>query len=66
MDVRPDQAGRWRKSSHSLNENASCVEIAPFSVGIGVRDSKEPGPVVRVSSRKWEAFLQGVASGSLV
>ncbi|RFU40290.1 DUF397 domain-containing protein [Actinomadura logoneensis] len=32
----------WRKSSHSHDENSDCVELANFSMGVGVRDSKAP------------------------
>ncbi|RFU40291.1 DUF397 domain-containing protein [Actinomadura logoneensis] len=32
----------WRKSSHSHGSDSDCVELASFSLGIGVRDSKAP------------------------
>ncbi|QKW33289.1 DUF397 domain-containing protein [Actinomadura sp. NAK00032] len=34
---------QWRKSSHSGGANdATCVELAKLSTGIGIRDSKDP------------------------
>ncbi|TDD63569.1 DUF397 domain-containing protein [Actinomadura rubrisoli] len=34
----------WRKSSHSgTNEQSVCVEVADLSLGVGIRDSKDPG-----------------------
>jgi hypothetical protein len=35
----------WRKSSHSDNLGGNCIEVAPLSQAVGVRDSKNPdGP----------------------
>jgi hypothetical protein len=52
----------WRKSSHSLNENACCVEIAQFTADhIGVRDSKDPeGPALLFAQGPWQAFVNWV------
>ena len=33
----------WRKSSYSDNLGGNCVEVASYSKGVGVRDSKDPG-----------------------
>ncbi len=34
---------QWRKSSYSGGANdATCVELARLSTGIGIRDSKDP------------------------
>lgn len=56
----------WRKSSYSLNENACCVEVAPFPARIGVRDSKDPdGPVLLFSAAAWSGFLSAVTHESL-
>lgn len=32
----------WRKSTHSGDTGGDCVELAAFSSGIAVRDSKNP------------------------
>ncbi|WP_434742448.1 DUF397 domain-containing protein [Micromonospora sp. SH-82] len=48
----------WRKSSASLN--GDCVEVAPMSHGVAVRDSKNPdGAVLSFSRSNWRAFLAG-------
>ncbi|MFI0352723.1 DUF397 domain-containing protein [Actinomadura sp. 9N407] len=50
---------RWRKSRHS-EPNGKCVEAARASDGtIGVRDSKDPGPLLEFSPREWRAFVRG-------
>ncbi|MFD0687838.1 DUF397 domain-containing protein [Actinomadura fibrosa] len=34
---------RWHKSSHSGGvDDKACVELGRLSVGVGVRDSKDP------------------------
>ncbi|MGH3854552.1 MAG: DUF397 domain-containing protein [Pseudonocardiaceae bacterium] len=57
-------AGPWRRSSYS-NGGDNCVEVAATTDGrIGVRDSKDPGQVPQIHSRRaWAAFLTGVAGG---
>ncbi|MEU7710622.1 DUF397 domain-containing protein [Micromonospora chalcea] len=51
----PTPAG-WRKSSHSGDEGA-CVEMAPLSGAVAVRDSKDPaGPVLMFPPHAWAAF----------
>jgi hypothetical protein len=48
----------WRKSSHSQEVTANCVEAARFTRGIGVRDSTDPdGPVLLFGEPEWAAFL---------
>ncbi|KUF20227.1 DUF397 domain-containing protein [Streptomyces silvensis] len=57
---------RWRKSSHSDDNNGNCLEVADGIPGIvPVRDSKAGphGPVVTVTPAAWAAFLSGVACG---
>ncbi|MFC9682729.1 DUF397 domain-containing protein [Streptomyces sp. NPDC056948] len=35
---------RWRKSSYSGNTGGDCIEVADLGLlGVGVRDSKNPG-----------------------
>ncbi|WP_433546154.1 DUF397 domain-containing protein [Streptomyces sp. CA-294286] len=54
----------WFKSSYSDSSNGSeCVEVAPTSRGVHVRDSKfVQGSQVHVSVAAWAAFV-GHASG---
>ena len=50
----------WHKSSYSANGDA-CVEVAPVSVGVLVRDSKNPaGPTLAFGTPHWRAFLTTV------
>lgn len=54
----------WRKSRRSMG-NGNCVEIAPSSAGIAVRDSKDPeGAVLRYASPAWKAFVDSARSNS--
>ena len=57
---------RWQKSSYS-SETANCVEFAVMpAIGIGVRDSKDPGgPVLAYSSDAWRDFVAAVRTGAL-
>lgn len=55
----------WRKSSFS-GYNGECVEMAVLGAGqVGVRDSKAHGvgPILRLSSAEWAAFLAAVRAG---
>jgi hypothetical protein len=48
----------WVKSSASSSgSGAECVEVATAESHMAVRDSKDPGPMIVVSSRSWQAFL---------
>jgi len=48
----------WRKSSYSGNEGGQCVEVAPLTTSVGVRDSKlVVSPVVTTGVEAWSAFL---------
>lgn len=56
LDPRPAE---WFKSSKSPNAS-ECVEIAFADQGgshVGVRDSKDPGPVLVFSGDQWDRFL---------
>ncbi|MET8248304.1 DUF397 domain-containing protein [Streptomyces sp. NPDC005202] len=56
----------WRKSSYSGNEDSYCVEVADFSDGIGVRDSKDPdGPVLLFGMSDWTGFVTAVSARQL-
>ena len=51
---------KWRKSSYSGQGN-TCVEVAHLpDGGRAVRDSKDPGPILRFTSTEWRAFLKAV------
>jgi hypothetical protein len=54
----------WTKSSLS-HANGNCVEIANLSGGqVGMRHSKDvTGPVLRIESSEWKAFLRGIRNG---
>ncbi|MFF8318938.1 DUF397 domain-containing protein [Streptomyces bobili] len=54
--------GSFRKSSYSGQEN-NCVEVAATTDdGRAVRDSKrQDGPLIAVSGKTWQAFLQQFA-----
>ncbi|QEU87077.1 DUF397 domain-containing protein [Streptomyces viridosporus] len=48
----------WTKSSYSTDEGPDCVEMAPASDRILVRDSKNPdGPRLALAPATWTAFL---------
>ncbi|MEV7008763.1 DUF397 domain-containing protein [Streptosporangium sp. NPDC051022] len=55
----------WRKSSHSGNGGADCVEVADNLPGVvAVRDSKDPhGPVLSFSPDGWRGFVGGIKGG---
>jgi hypothetical protein len=49
----------WFKSSHSDSSGSACVEVAPSSHAIHVRDSKlgDRSPQFTVPADAWTAFL---------
>lgn len=52
----------WRKSTFSNPEN--CVDVARFSGGFAVRDSKHPEKeALRFTVDEWTAFVQGARAG---
>ena len=54
---------RWRKSSHTHPND--CVELAwPPDAG-AVRDSKNPGPILRFDTARLEALIAGLKSGAV-
>jgi hypothetical protein len=53
----------WKKSTRGTN-NGQCVEVAPQPDGtVCVRDSKDPGPELRLSPAMWSALLEAVKRG---
>ncbi|MFC7872020.1 DUF397 domain-containing protein [[Kitasatospora] papulosa] len=56
LDVAPESS--WFKSSYSNDTGGSCVEIAPLTNAVGIRDSKDKaGPALVVPRAAWTAFL---------
>lgn len=55
----------WRKSSTS--DDGACVYIADGPDGwVALRESDDPSEaVVRIPRKSWNAFVTGIASGSL-
>ena len=53
---------RWRKSSFST-PNGECVEVAHVVEVVGVRDSKNPGPVLTVTPTAWTTLLAALVTG---
>jgi hypothetical protein len=54
---------RWRTARRSVG-NGACVEVAPASGAILVRDSQDQaGPVVQYPSKSWGLFLQAAKNG---
>lgn len=53
----------WRKSTWSESANG-CIESAPITGHIGVRDSKDPhGPVQLYTASQWTRFVSAVRTG---
>ena len=54
----------WRKSSHSNNGGADCVEMARADRVVGVRDSKNPeGEALTFDPGAMRAFLDTIKQG---
>lgn len=50
----------WRKASYSGGQN-NCVEVAPVSSAVGVRDTKDrAGGQLAVSRGTWERFVRSL------
>jgi Domain of unknown function (DUF397) len=53
----------WRKSLRSIG-NGECVETAPLSGNVAVRDSQNVGGAVLLySAEAWRSFLHGAKNG---
>jgi hypothetical protein len=54
---------QWRKARRSAN-NGACLELAPASGQIYIRDSKDQdGPIVSFSGYSWRLFVADVKLG---
>jgi len=54
----------WRKTRRSMG-NGDCVEVAPASIGVFVRDSKNPSAaMLGYPSKAWRSFLLSAKQGS--
>ena len=54
---------QWRTARRSAG-NGACVEVAPASGKILIRDSKDQsGPIIQYSASSWQAFLGGAKKG---
>lgn len=56
----------WRKSTYSHGSNTECVEVAPTTAVVGVRDTKarERGHFT-VGRTAWAAFARAASRGEL-
>jgi Domain of unknown function (DUF397) len=53
----------WRKARRSAN-NGACVELAPTTGQIVIRDSKDQnGPVIAYSHYSWRLFVASAKTG---
>ncbi|MEV5594956.1 DUF397 domain-containing protein [Streptomyces sp. NPDC052496] len=49
----------WVKSSYSVNEGGTCIEVATTPTTIHIRDSKNvTGPALAVPPAAWADFLR--------
>ncbi|MET7936329.1 DUF397 domain-containing protein [Streptomyces sp. NPDC005322] len=55
----------WRKSSFSDGAGPNCVELATAPDGIRMRESDQPGAVIRTHPAALSAFIRAVKSGRL-
>jgi hypothetical protein len=54
---------QWRKARRSVN-NGACVEVAPVSRQMFIRDSTDrSGPVMRYSHRSWGILVEDIKMG---
>ncbi|MFJ2956726.1 DUF397 domain-containing protein [Streptomyces sp. NPDC087270] len=59
-------ATTWFKSSYSDGSGNNCVEVAPLTRAVGVRDSKDKaGPALLVTPVAWASFVELVRSGAV-
>lgn len=46
----------WRRSTRSTN-NANCLEVARSGPAVGLRDSKNPGPILALPARAFVGLV---------
>lgn len=52
----------WKKSMRS-GQSGQCVEVRLADGAVEVRESDEPGVVIRTTPEKWAAFVAGAKNG---
>ncbi|MFJ3926182.1 DUF397 domain-containing protein [Streptomyces sp. NPDC090022] len=52
----------WRKSSRST-DTGNCLEVAVKDGEVLIRESDDPGVIIRTTRAKLRAFLDGAAAG---
>ncbi|WP_031483154.1 DUF397 domain-containing protein [Streptomyces bicolor] len=58
------RSATWRKSSYSGSSGGDCVEVAPLTPHIAVRDSKNPeAGTLTLSLEAYVAFVGHVRAG---
>ncbi|MEV7418998.1 DUF397 domain-containing protein [Streptomyces sp. NPDC089919] len=54
---------QWRKSSKSTDSDGNCLEVAEQDGEILIRESDDPGAIIRTTRAKLRAFIDGAAAG---
>ncbi|MFI5619612.1 DUF397 domain-containing protein [Streptomyces sp. NPDC051567] len=54
---------QWRKSSKSTDSEGNCLEVATEGGEILIRESDDPGVIIRTTRAKLRAFIDGAAEG---
>jgi hypothetical protein len=54
----------WRKSTYSQGDSG-CVEWASTVDAVGMRDSKDPRPVLVFGRSAWRAFIEAVKANQI-
>lgn len=52
----------WRKAGGS-DARGQCIEVRPSTVGVAIRDSKDPGSQLGMSAGTWAGLVQAVRAG---
>ncbi len=62
-DIESRLTGPWRKSSAS--DPVNCVELAPTTYGVAMRDTKDRGrgPILHFTRHEFHAFMAGCKAG---
>jgi len=57
------QSLRWRKAQRSMG-NGECVEVAPASERVLIRDSMDPdGSMLQYHAEAWQSFIREAKQG---